>query len=179
MPEVITEPCPIETIFLEDTFQVGETIDLEGDFRRESSEAPIYTKPDGESAFVIGDEGENMLMVTHGKSVAVPMAPYQGDPDYIHRAVVDRMFALLDGTRDDPPSVAQDEVVEHFQERFKDSEGTVRTVRLYDDDGSTVIVGVLGHAGVIVRQDPRDAPEQRIGLMAFANRVQRLRVVLA
>lgn len=175
-----------ESLFVEDPCVRGEH-ELPGGFVR-ADNLMVYEKAPEEVVYVIGEEGENILAIQKAKKVILPIARYEGTPDYIQKAISERMEALIetaaiqcldqvDGTV--PVTVANQKWPDHekfFQAAFGSLEGV--TLKKLSDKW----VGIKGKAGIFVQAylDPDQGLPTTIagqkaagvGLAVWGNRIR-------
>lgn len=151
-PKFARKPFRIESLYANDHItEPPRTTTIEGGFVRKDDTFPLYAKDPDEYAFIIGEEGENILAIQKPRNVIVPMVVYRAEfvnasgevvginQEAIDGAIRDRMLALLDAafsSRLDtffaPPIVELAQVEDHFRELFAGSSAplTVMTVNV-------------------------------------------------
>lgn len=156
---------PWSEVFVEDFFDTStaENQDVGGFVRVHSFTVPMYSKPEGTFAFIIGDEGENIICIEKPKMFFLPLVQYKGDSDYIKKAIEERMEALVQSIEFlGAPEVPHAEVRTYMREQFEGRTGTLLMRPIGDK-----IVGVLDRAGIICR-----TPNASCGMVAFSDRIR-------
>lgn len=189
----------VQDLFVVDTFDIRDEMAplfgdvpakrLDGGFVR--LEVPSYERPEGVTAYIIGEEGENILAVSKPKRVIVPLVWYRADyikdgvivgsnAENILTAITDRMEALLDvvpvcacDMNKETPGITEAEARSGRVEEILSAEfaGARETIRIYRRD--QWIFGIRGYAGIWVQEKG----STRHGLITFSDRVFGIQVV--
>lgn len=175
-PKFARKPFTIESLFANDHItEPPRSTTVEGGFLRKEALFPLYVKDPDEYAFIIGEEGENILAVRHPRNVIIPLVVYRAEfvnaageviginQPGIDAAIRDRMLALLDAafvTRLDtlfaPPIVERAQVEDHFREVFAGSSAPLTILTVGINYNSAQLNGYF-EPGVVF--DPRGPKE--------------------
>lgn len=175
-PKFARKPFKVESLYANDHIsEPPRSTTIEGGFVRKDDTFPLYAKDPDEYAFIIGEEGENILAILKPRNVIIPLVVYRAEfmnaegkvlginQPGIDAAIRDRMLALLDAafvcrldTLFEPPIIELPQVEDHFREVFAGSSAPLTILTVGINYNSAQVNGYF-EPGVVF--DPRGPKE--------------------